>query len=166
MKISNLIALLAFALLSNTYTIAQGTIVNIIFEEGNNVIRNIIPKTDDSNRIEMFLFKKKKCDCKNDSYYNYFFKDGKLQKGIIGTTNYPSPPQLSLLYQEDRHKVKRVQKSKIKENIIFSTDIVFSVWKSFEDVLREASKIYILTEDPENKKYYISYEVSLKYKNL
>lgn len=84
-------------------------------------------------------------------------KKGKIYTAIRGA-NHAEPGKLVLIYGSHKHSKKQVLK--IKDlNIITYKDILNTRFKSFLNLLREATNIFVI-DAKDDELYYTAYEVS------
>lgn len=127
------------------------------FDSCKNEMNVTSKQLDDNVFIKVFTFNKK--IPKEEFKYSLFIdNDGKLSKGIKGTTAINNN-QITLKFISSKHK-KILLNNFLQKNIIDYKSFINAEFKSCIQLLSNANKIYIIDKKEDKEMQYTAYQVS------
>lgn len=92
--------------------------------------------------------------------YSLSIKDGKLEKGIVGSTSWNNKGSQSFTYANGDVENFEVSREFLKEKNILKTNELDEIkWSSFKAILDKMERIFILIKNENKKNIYTAYQV-------
>jgi hypothetical protein len=160
MKIFNLLFITIFIINTSLPQIKVDYDIYISFSTSNNELYVKDYKFDKYNLKNFIITKKEERILPKQELY--IDKNGKLKKSSMPANPYHSCCNWGFTYDSSIHVKKKILKVKIVNKITYK-DFLNSSTESFNKIIKNANKVYIIDTSEENDSiYYTAYEVSSK----